>query len=484
MKKWLGITHLGSMELILFGLLSVVVLGSCFLAAITSEPLVLVLPAGVLLAYQTLVNYRSIFFLLVGCIPMSHEIYLSNSLGTDLPAEPLMIVLAFIFIIISLKYIKNIDIKFIIHPIILVFGLHYAWMLVTTIFSNLPIVSIKFIFIKTCYLLTFLFLAGHILKDKKNIKLFFWVFFIPMLLAVLITLFRQALDGFAFAFIDDAMDPFFRNHVDYAAVLTLFYPFIWYARKWYSRYSWQWWLLVFALVIFLLAIYLSFTRAAYIALAGAATATIVIQWRLIRWALLAASIGAAFMIASLVHKNAYLDLAPNYERTITHKDFDNLLAATYNMEDISTMERLYRWVAAAHMSQEELTTGFGPGNFYFFYKSYTLSSFQTYVSDNPERSGIHSYYLMMLVDQGIPGFIFYMIFIFFILIKGEKIYHETKDPFRRNIIMTAMMVFLMVDAFQLINDLLETMKVGSLFFISMALLINMDLKNQREKASS
>ena len=133
------------------------------------------------------------------------------------------------------------------------------------------------------------------------------------------------------------------------------------------------------------------------------------------------------------------------------------------------------------MSGEELLTGFGPGNFYNFYKSYTVSGFETYVSANPEKSGIHNYYLMMLVDQGIPGLIIFLILTFAILLKGEQIYHETRDEGRKRIVMILLLSLIIIDAFLLINDLIETDKVGSFYFMSIAILVNFDLANRREQ---
>ena len=136
-------------------------------------------------------------------------------------------------------------------------------------------------------------------------------------------------------------------------------------------------------------------------------------------------------LAYFIQKNTYLDYAPNYERTVTHTEFDNLIEATYQLEDISTMERVYRWVAGFYMSNDHPWFGFGPGNFINFYKTYTVTSFRTYVSHNKEQSGIHSYFLMVLVEQGIIGVLIFFVLSFYLLIKGEQIYHETTQANRK-----------------------------------------------------
>ena len=155
---------------------------------------------------------------------------------------------------------------------------------------------------------------------------------------------------------------------------------------------------------------------------------------------------------------------------------ENLLEATTKLEDISTMERVHRWVAASYMIKEKPWTGFGPGTFYFHYKNYTVSSFKTYVSDNPERSGIHNYYLMVAVEQGLPGLLFYLLFCAVVMLKGEQIFHHTLDASRRRTLMAALLCFSLTNLLMLMNDFVETDKIGSLFIISVAIIVNVDLK--------
>jgi O-antigen ligase len=137
------------------------------------------------------------------------------------------------------------------------------------------------------------------------------------------------------------------------------------------------------------------------------------------------------------------------------------------------MERFYRWVAAGHMVPYRPWTGWGPGNFLDHYKGYTVNAFRTYVSDNEGRSGIHSYYLMTLVEQGFPGLLIFLIYIFGALIIGERMYHRQTDPAARNAIMAALLAMLIVDAFNIINDQMETDKVGAQYLLNLAVLVAM-----------
>lgn len=437
------------------------------------------IPAALLLTYVVLIDFEKVFYLLLFCIPISTEVYLPGGLGTDLPTEPLMVGLMVIFGLYLLKNPKALRADFVMHPLTLILLLHIGWIYATSFTSEEALVSVKFSLAKTWYVAVFFFLAGHLIKTEKQFKLLFWMVLIPLLITVLIILARHSTYGFAFDKVNKVMSPFQRNHVNYAATLSLFFPFIWFARFWYPRKSRNRYFLDAVLIFMMGAIYLTYTRAAYIALMIAAGAYFVIRFRLTRLVLALSLVAALGLVSFLVVDNKYLDYAPNYDTTIAHKKFDNLIEATAKMEDISTMERLYRWIAGVRMSAEKPMSGFGPGNFYNFYKSYTVTGFQTYVSDNPEKSGIHSYYLMTLVEQGIIGLILFLILSFYALVRGETIYHQSKTRERKHVVMSVLLSFVVILAFLIINDLVETDKAGSFFFMCLAILINMDLANRK-----
>jgi O-antigen ligase len=484
-KKVFGVPDTGISEgrLWLFAGLGLFVLMSCLLAFGTDQLLLLGLPAGLLLGYQTLVDYRKVFYLLMAMLPLSTEYYFPNGFGTDLPTEPLVVGLMFVYIMYMIMNWRSMKKDFLLHPITLFLFVHLGWMAVATIFSELFVVSFKFMLAKIWYVVGYFFLAGSLLKRERDVKTLFWVIFIPFILIVAVTVVRHATYSFGFEEVKLVMRPCFRNHVLYASIMAIFLPFIVLAATWYPKKSYLRWGLIGSVLFFLVAIYLSYTRTAYISLVLAAGSYFIIRWRLMKWASLATAIGIVLGSLYMVQQNHYLDYAPDFEKTISHQNFDDLVSATAKGQDVSTMERVYRWVAGMQMSKEQLLTGYGPGNFYNFYQRYAVTSFETYVSDNPEKSGIHCYYLMMLTDQGIPGAIIFLAFSFFVLIKGERIYHETRRTSRKRLVMALLLSQIIIDAFLIINDMVETDKVGAFFFMNMALLINMDLLNRREAKS-
>lgn len=468
-------------QALLFNGFAMIVLLSLFIGIGTELYFLAGIPAALIVVYIAIVDFKKIFWLLILCLPLSTEVELPGGFGTDLPTEPLMVGLMGIYFLYVVKHGKEMSADFIRHPMSLLLLLHVFWIFAATLASDLFFVSFKYFLAKLWYVVVFYFMAGSLLKTEKNVKTLFWVVFLPLTFTILVILVRHAAYGFSFEMVHKVLWPFHRNHVNYAAMLALFFPFIWLAIQWYPKGTWKRWLLILSLPIFLVGIYLSFTRAAYGAIIIALGFYYIIRFRLVKMVVALTIIVSTSFVVYMVSNNTYLDYAPNYERTISHKSFDNLMEATFQMEDVSTMERVYRWVAGGHMSNDNPWLGFGPGNFVTFYKSYTVTSFQTYVSRNEELSGIHSYYLMTLVEQGLIGMLLFFILSFYMLIKGETVYHQTKSIDRRRILLMALLCIVVIDAFLIINDLIETDKIGPFFFISMAIIVNVDLANQRDR---
>lgn len=457
---------------------AVLVTGASLLTAVATEwYLLCLIPLLLLAGWWFMADLKTAYLLLVASIPFSIEWQLPGGFATDFPSEPLVLVLLGLFAFQMARTPSLVSKRFLLHPISLLLLAHFLWTAVTAFNSEAPYVSLKFLLAKSWYIGGYYLVAGILFADVKNIrKMAIWVL-LPLLATVFITLVKHGLEGFTFEASNLAPHPFYRNHVNYAAILVLLFPLVLWLYRTTSPSGKKWYL--FTIVLLLFAIWVTYTRAAYIALVGAVAYVLVLRWQLTRLVGIAAVIGLIGFSWYVSRENKFLDFAPKFEKTIAHTEFNSLVSATAKGEDISTMERLYRWVAGGHMIQEHPAFGFGPGTFYFFYKSYTVSNFTTYVSDNPEQSGIHSYYLMTAVEQGIPGLALLLIFFFSLLHTGEKLWHATKgnQPLH-GLVLALTQSLVVILLLLLINDLIETDKVGSFFFMFAAMLVQLDLQNR------
>jgi O-antigen ligase len=465
----------------------------CVLVAVVAkELLVAAIPAVLLFGYLTIVDYRILFFLLMASIPWSFEYQFPNGFSTDLPTEPLVVLLMGIYFLVVIQNAQSSTANpsilnsqsstlFAQHPITLWLVVGFAWAIVATLNSTTSFLSIKYLLAKFWYIITFYFFTGLLLHSKRDMLRLFWWVFTPLSIAVIVTTVRHAAVDFSFKDVNYVMQPMFRNHVAYACVLSVFLPFAALGWTWLRRGSTLRYLVAVGIVLFFIGIGLSFTRAAYGAIVAAAGYFLIVRYRLTKWVLLVGSLVILGFLGFITSNNKYLDFAPKFERTITHENFDNLLSATTKGEDISSMERVYRWVAGIQMVSERPLTGFGPNSFYDNYKIYTVRSFKTYVSDNPDQSTVHCYYLLLAVEQGIFATFLFMGLIFYALLRGEYLYHHAPKRWQRQTALAALSSLVIILILITINDLIETDKIGSFFYLNLALLVNLDVATRRSE---
>jgi O-antigen ligase len=442
-----------------------------------------ILPFAGILVYFGFCDFRILYFLLLFTLPFSIP-FTIGSVNIDLPSEPLMIILLMLSVIILITN-RGIDLSFLRHPITFLLLAHFAWMVFVSFFSVNPLHSAKYLLAKIWYIAAFYFFTCLIFQKIEDFRKIYWALFLPFLAVIFYTLIRHYKLGLDFESANKPMDPFFLNHVIYSTALVVFLPFVFFAyfnRK-YNFDVFRNFALGFGLLLFIVAIGFSYTRASWLGIPLGLGVYLIVKKNLMKISLILTGISIAAFVINLSMNNKFMDYAPDYAKTIFHKgDIEGHLKATYKMEDVSGMERVYRWVAAKRMVQNKPILGSGPSTFYPEYKKYTLYSFHTYVSDNPEMSTTHNYYLMILCEQGIIGFALFLTITIMLIIIGSRLYRILPDGQERNLAM-ACTISLMIFYFHLtLNDLVETDKIGSLFFIAMAILVRLDLWSKNQAA--
>jgi len=419
--------------------------------------LALAVPALIIGLGLLSVSHERLFLLLFFLIPFSIEVELPGGLGTDLPTEPLLWLITGIGIV----YIISKPTISLSKGYGLLFLVQLVWGVITMLFAEFPLISLKYLLAKIWYVVPFYFLPLYIFRSER-----LWIKLLQaLLLATLIagsyTFINHGLTGWTFSSRTLAGAPFFRNHVNYACLLLLCLPasYYLYQETREKRY-------VFLLSIFLLFLQFTYARIAYVAIAVALVVMFSLRYKLLRTVMIigmACVIGACLYMLSGDRINR---LAPEYDKTISHQRFDRLVEATYQLQDISSMERAYRWVAGLQMISDRPLVGFGPANFYSTYKPYTINSFQTYVSNNPERSGIHNYYLMIAVEQGLIGLLIFLSMVIYLLTKGERIYQSLQSAASKRLVGLAVQWIVIILTISLLNDMIEVIKVGPFFFLA------------------
>ncbi len=466
----------GLLVSVLIGLFVCCGLGYLF----TKEWTFLLIPFGVLALLWGIQDFRRFYLLMWATIPFAIEVDLPGGLSTDLPAEPLMWITCFLLIGYLFLYHRNIDFSFILHPVFVILTIHFFWIILTTIISNEPLISLKYTLAKSWYLTCFVLIPLLLFRDINDFKQWGLAVLIPIAGTIVIVLARHSQYDFSFATVNNSVIPIYRNHVDYACCLGIVFPYLWILRKWFVSFAAKGFLFL-SVGLFLAGIYFSYTRAAWLCVPLGILIYFIIRMRLMRVVIPLAIAAAIMVTAWLAYDNAYIEYAPNYEKAIAHQKFNTLVSATYKMEDISTVERFYRWVAGYYMIKENPWVGYGPASFYSLYHSYVDRHFTTYVSDNPERSGMHNYYLMVAVEQGVTGLIIFIMLLMVVLLYGESLYKRMKSVQEKQFLMAALVSFGCNLFVLTLNDMVETDKLGSFFFFSIAVVILFGVRREKEE---
>jgi O-antigen ligase len=449
----------------------------------TGKYLVLLLPFGALMLTLFAANWKAAWWIFLFSIPVSMQIsFLGDTLSTSLPDEPMMWLFLLTFIVLFASRPDILPEWFWRNPIVLILVCQYLWTIVSVIFSQEQFISVKFLAAKTWFLVSYVLLPVLIFRRKKDFKRGFLLFLTALLISMAAVLIRHASMGFAYLKINKAIGIIYYNRVDYSTVMSMFFPVLIAAVPLLRGFR-LWWkvLLILIIIIFMPAIYLTFARGAMMAVVFALLMGLAIRMKLAKLAMPAFFALMILAVAYMTRNNKYMSFRPNFEHTYTHLTFTDHLVATFRGEDMSSMERLYRWIAGARMSLDRPLVGVGPNAFYDFYKPYAVTSFRTYVSRNPERSTTHNYFLFMLVEQGWPAMILYAILLAVFFIQAQNIYHRFKDRFYRNVTLAIAMMFAAGFINNFFSELLETHKVGALFYMSIALMIVLRRKSMQEK---
>lgn len=442
----------------------------------------LVVPFFMVVILLLLQHPRHLFYVLVFSIPWSVEYNFSSTLSTDFPDEPLMLLTAFATIILLIKERKNLS-KLQLHPLLFLVLLQLAWALITVISSTHILVSVKYVLAKSWYLLAFVAMPLYIFKEEKEIKRSAIILAVSMLLFMCLALIRHEQYHWTFEKINDALHPFFKNHVNYSALLVCMVPlliaFIKNTQRRPARFF-----LIFTFLITIAALYLSYARGAWLAL----IIGVISYWLLQKKCLvisfiffLSLCIAAVFW---LKNNDRYLTYSPDYKSTIFHTNFEEHLVATYRMKDLSTAERYYRWIAGVRMLKDSWKTGFGPNTFYENYKSYAVPAFKTWVSKNEEHSTVHNYFLLLLIEQGVGGFFLFVMLLIFSFLYAQRIYHRTQSKFWKSTIAATTAILTMICTVNFLSDMIETDKVGSIFYLCIATLVTADIKTRAMKTEN
>lgn len=433
-------------------------------------PYLSALPFAILLAIVLTKDYRNLFYLILASLPISIDFFF-GSLSLSAPSEPLLIIATALWFILFINKRTNFK-QYLNNPLVVLILLQLLLFSFNIFISREPVLSFKYLLAKVWFFGGFIFLPLLFLRYEKDYKKAFWNFFIPLMLTVFYTIINHALTGFSFEEVNPSARPFYANHVIYACTLGLALPFSVAALGWYKNNSLVFTTLLFLILVLLFAIITSYTRTTWLSVLAGMASIIVFKSKFLKLSFVIASIGVVVFCYQLVDQNDYMKYAPNYANTVFNReDFSKHMEATVELSDVSGMERVYRWVAAINLIQHNFWFGTGNNTFYPTYKEYANPAFITYLSDNPERSSTHNYFLLIFCDQGVFGFLLFLALYIWALLRAKYIYSLSDSKFIKNLMLTCFVTLVIFLVHLVLGDMVEVDKNGGIFLIVLAILI-------------
>lgn len=434
----------------------------------------LLIPVIILILFLYVRSLDKIILLITFCTPFAINLRdMEFGVGVSIPTEPLMAGVLVLFFI-KLIYDNNYDIRIWKHPVSTVILLQLGWIIITTITSDIPIVSIKFLIARLWFVVPFYFVGIMLFREKKNILLFVWMYAIPLIGVIAYTTYNHSLYGFNEQAGHWVMEPFFNDHTAYGAILSLFIPiFIGFSfTKSHSKISRFFSFVV--LIILVAALVLSFSRAAWVSLAAALIIYLVIVFKIkIKW--IVASLTFLICVFFLFQNEIWDRLEKNKQGSSANfvEHFQSISNVT---TDDSNLERINRWQSAFRMFYDHPVFGFGPGTYQFEYAPYQHSNEKTRISTNAgDKGNAHSEYIGPLAESGVLGFLIVIALLVFTMFTGLRVYKNADSKEIKMLSLSITLGLITYFFHGTMNDFLDTDKASVPFWGFIAALVSMDL---------
>lgn len=120
---------------------------------------------------------------------------------------------------------KSADLHILLHPLAVVIYIYLFWMVVTSLTSTLPLVSVKHTLARMWFVTGYFFVAAHVFRDFRNIKKYLWAYILSLTIVIFYTLFKQYQYGlFNQQASHSTVHPFYNDHTAYGAALAFLIP--------------------------------------------------------------------------------------------------------------------------------------------------------------------------------------------------------------------------------------------------------------------
>lgn len=433
----------------------------------------LVIPAVVGLIWAAIAAPGKLMLFIAFCAPLSLNIEQMKigGVGMYLPTEPLLFGLM-VLAILRLLYQRSVDLKLLKHPIVLVVILQICWIMVTSLTSSMPIVSIKFLVSRLWFVVTFFFLGIELFQNPQQFRRLLWLYLVAMMIVIIYTVAHHSTFDFAEKPAHWVMQPFFKDHTSYGAMIAFFIPMVflfWKHAKGAVKL-----IMPLIFIIYIVGTIFSYTRAAWVSLIAAGLLYLIYFFKVKMQYVLGAAV-IALVVAVLVWPQVLMKLEKNRQDSS-----DNLAEHVQSISNVSSdasnLERLNRWSSALRMFKKRPFLGWGPGTYAFQYAPFQLAREKTIISTNAGDGGnAHSEYIGPLAEQGVIGMLLMLALVALVYWRAGILLRTLPRGKLRDFVMTAIIGLTTYFVHGLLNNYLDTDKAAVPFWACIAFITAVDL---------
>lgn len=432
-----------------------------------------VLPVAILILFSALVSIDKLVYFILFFIPFSLTVEFSEFAALTLPTEPLLFGVMIVFFF-KLIFEGGFDKRITRHPVTLAIIFQLVWMVLTSLTSEMPVVSIKYTIARLWFVVAFYFVSTQIFQKKKNIRFWIWLFTVPLSIVIIysiIQFFNYNIDKNALYWV---MQPFFKDHTIYGAVIAMMLPlmFVFAFDKSYQPKARFTSLIFFSII--LIGIIVSYTRAAWLSVAGAYCIYMIYFFK-IHWKLVALGVFVSLGVLGFYKDDIMMKVAQNKQSS--SKNIKEHLKSVSNIKnDASNLERINRWSAALRMFKDKPVLGFGPGTYRFQYAPYQRSYELTYVSTNAGTLGnAHSEILGPLAESGLIGALNYVLIVILTIVTGNRVYKTAKSRQVKFLAIGSLIGLFTYFLHSFLNNFLDQDKASAPFWSLIAIIVALDV---------
>lgn len=436
------------------------------------------LPLVVIFAYFSLNNYKWLWYLTAFLMPLSitDPEFFGSVAGVTFPTDFLAILILGLWVV-KIASEPGVLRDVAGHPIPVVIGLQFLWLIFATVPSSMPIVSWKYVAASLWMIACFYLMPLLLFREQATVFRFFQLIVVAFTLAfgtIMMLFLGTGRNPFGLRF---NPGPFFVDHTVFGAFTAMWVPILVllsFAGDFKSR---ERWLSRLGLVVFLMALFFSYSRGAWAScLAALIMLGVVMLGKFARRFLLPV-IMIGMLVGTFVWYANQGTSSGVRNRAVSRKNFTEHVASITNFRtDDSNRERINRWFCAWQMFQERPMFGFGPGTYSFQYGNFQKASVRTMVSTNRGDNGTaHNEWLLALSENGWPGPIFLTLFFMVPFFRGLRGYNLASKRNTRLLYLacTFGLVTYIIHAF--VNNFLDQDKVGGTFLALMAVITVLDV---------